>query len=86
MGSGATGPLGQVVTTVKELKQEPVMTPHLVEMEIVVVIQIFMKAAMIVKVRFWGLIEILSHYSTSTTHLEDFKRIRENSENHLSTL
>ena len=52
MGSGATGPLGQVVTTVKEQKQEPVTTPHLVEMEIAVVIQIFMKDAMIVKVRF----------------------------------
>ena len=52
MGSGATGPLGQLVTTVKEQKQEPVTTPHLVEMEIAVVIQIFMKDAMIVKVRF----------------------------------
>ena len=52
MGSGATGPLGQVVTTVKDQKPEPVTTHHLVAMEIVVVIQIFMKAAMIVKVRF----------------------------------
>ena len=52
MGSGATGPLGQLVTTVKKQKQEPVTTPHLVEMEIAVVIQIFMKDAMIVKVRF----------------------------------
>ena len=52
MGSGATGPLGQLVTTVKKQKPEPVTTPHLVEMGIVVVIQIFMKAAMIVKVGF----------------------------------
>ena len=52
MGSGATGHLGHLVTTVKEQKPEPVTTPHLVEMEIAVVIQIFMKDAMIVKVRF----------------------------------